>query len=204
MLRRTSINFVNDTLSKNINWKILDIGCGYSANKNASVVADIQDLANFYEGKNFIKISGNKLPFKDKEFDFVIASHVIEHVEDFEFFVKELERVSSKGYIELPTRLADNLVFENRNDHIWWFKYNDVNSQIIASKRNQLIDPFITVSMGKLFEKVFRESFTLELAWEDKIDYKIDNQIRHDDITKISFFKLIRKYLSKKIRTFLR
>ena len=58
--------------------------------------------------------------------------------------------------------------------------------------------------MGKLFEKVFRESFTLELAWEDKIDYKIDNQIRLDDITKISFFKLIRKYLSKKIRTFLR
>ena len=204
MLRRTSINFVNNTLSKNINWKILDIGCGYSANKNASVVADIQDLTNFYEGKNFIKISGKKLPFKDKEFDFVITSHVIEHVEDFEFFVKELERISSKGYIELPTRLADNLVFENRNDHIWWFKYNDVSNQIIASKRNQLIDPFITVSMGKLFEKVFRESFTLELAWEDKIDYKIDNQIRHDDITKISFFKLIRKYLSKKIRTFLR
>ena len=204
MLRRTSINFVNKTLKENTNWKVVDIGCGYSANKNASVIADIQDLSNFYKGKNFIKISEKKLPFKDKEFDFVIASHVIEHVEDFEFFVKELERISTKGYIELPTRLADNLVFENKNDHIWWFSYNDVTNQVIASKRNQLMDPFITVSMGKLFEKVFRESFTLELAWEDKIDYKIDNQIRHDDITKISFFKLIRKYLSKKIRTFLR
>ena len=204
MLRRTSINFVNKTLRENVNWKIVDIGCGYSANKNASVIADIQDLSSFYKGKNFIKITGKKLPFKDKEFDFVIASHVIEHVEDFEFFVKELERISSKGYIELPTRLADNLVFENKNDHIWWFKYNDVNNQIIASKRNQLLDPFITISMGKLFEKIFRESFTLELAWEDKIDYKIDNQIRHDDIKKISFFKLIKKYLSKKIRSFLR
>ena len=204
MLRRTSINFVNNTLSKKTNWKIVDIGCGYSANKNASVIADIQDLSYFYKGKNFIKISGKKLPFKDKEFDFVIASHVIEHVEDFEFFVKELERISPRGYIELPTRLGDNLVFENRNDHIWWFTYNDVNNQIIVSKRNQLIDPFITVSMSKLFEKIFRESFVLELAWEEKIDYKIDNQIRHDDIKKISFFKLIRKYLSKKIRTFLR
>jgi len=204
LLRRTSINFVNNTLSKNTNWKIIDIGCGYSANKNASVIADIQDLSYFYKGKNFIKISGKKLPFKDKEFDFVIASHVIEHVEDFEFFVKELERISPRGYIELPTRLGDNLVFENRNDHIWWFAYNDVNNQIIVSKRNQLIDPFITVSMSKLFEKIFRESFVLELAWEEKIDYKIDNQIRHDDIKKISFFKLIRKYLSKKIRTFLR
>jgi len=204
LLRRTSINFVNKTLKENTNWKVVDIGCGYSANKNASVIADIQDLSNFYKGKNFIKISEKKLPFKDKEFDFVIASHVIEHVEDFEFFVKELERISTKGYIELPTRLADNLVFENKNDHIWWFSYNDVTNQVIASKRNQLVDPFITVSMGKLFEKIFRESFVLELAWEEKIDYKIDNQIRHDDINKISFFKLIRKYLSKKIRTFLR
>ena len=121
MLRRTSINLVNNILSNNPKWKIADIGCGYSANKNASVIADIQDLSNFYKGKNFIKISGKKLPFNDKEFDFVIASHVIEHVEDFEFFVKELERISPRGYIELPTRLADNLVFENKNDHIWWF-----------------------------------------------------------------------------------
>ena len=191
-------------LSNNPKWKIADIGCGYSANKNASVIADIQDLSNFYKGKNFIKISGKKLPFKDKEFDFVIASHVIENVEDFEFFVKELERISPRGYIELPTRLGDNLVFENRNDHIWWFTYDDVNNQIIASRRNQLIGPFITVSMNESLEEIIRESLVLELAWEEKIDYKIDNQIRNEDIKKVSFFKLIRKYLSKKIRTFLR
>ena len=202
MLKRTSISLVNNILSKNINWNILDIGCGYKAHKNATVIADIKDFSNFYKNKKFVQIKEKKLPFKDKEFDFVIASHVIEHVDDFEFFIQELERISSKGYIELPTRLGDNLVFENRNDHIWWFMYDDVNNQIIASKRNQLIDPFITVSMGKLFEKIFRESMVLELAWEEKIEYKIDDQIRHDDIKKISFFKLIRKYLSKKIRNF--
>ena len=204
MLKRTSINFVNSTLSKNTNWKILDIGCGYRANKNATIIADIQDLSNHYKGKKFIKINGKNLPFKDKEFDFVIASHVIEHVEDFEFFMKELERISTKGYIELPSRLGDNLIFENKNDHVWWFAYDDVNNQIVASKRNQLVDPFMTVSMGKLFEEIFRESFVLELVWEEKIEYKIDNKIRLDDFTKISFLKLIRKYLSKKIRTFLR
>ena len=201
MLKRTKINFVNDTFSKNTNWKILDIGCGYRAHKSASVIADIQDLSNFYENKNFIQITEKKLPFKDKEFDFVIASHVIEHVEDFEFFIKELERISSKGYIELPSRLGDNLVFENKNDHIWWFYFNDTANKLIVSKKNQLIDPFITVSTAKLFEEIFRESFVIELAWEDKIDYKIDNQIRQEDFKKISFFKLFRKYLSKKIRT---
>ena len=201
MLKRTKINFVNDTFSKNTNWKILDIGCGYRAHKSASVIADIQDLSNFYENKNFVKITEKKLPFKDKEFDFVIASHVIEHVDDFEFFIRELERISSKGYIELPSRLGDNLVFENKNDHIWWFYFNDTANKLIVSKKNQLIDPFITVSTAKLFEEIFRESFVIELAWEDKIDYKIDNQIRQEDFKKISFFKLFRKYLSKKIRT---
>jgi len=196
LLKRTSINFVNSTLSKNTNWKILDIGCGYRANKNATIIADIQDLSNHYKGKKFIKINGKNLPFKDKEFDFVISSHVIEHVEDFEFFIKELERISSKGYIELPSRLGDNLVFENVNDHKWWFSYDDVNDQLVVSKKNQLIDPFITVSTSRnFFEKIFRESLVIELAWEEKIEYKIDNQIRHDGIKKISFFKLIKKYL---------
>ena len=204
MLKRTTINFVNETLSKNENWKILDIGCGYRANKNATVIADIQDFSKFYKDKNFIKINNKKLPFANKEFDFVIASHVIEHVEDFEFFIQELERISSKGYIELPTRLGDNLVFENKNDHIWWFVYDDQKNQIVASKRNQLVDPFITVSTGKQLEEVFRESLVIELTWEEKIEYKIDNQIRQENFSKISFLKLIRKYLSKKLRTFTR
>ena len=188
----------------NPNWKIADIGCGYKANENASVIADVQNLSNFYKGKNFILINEKKLPFKDKEFDFVIASHVIEHVEDFEFFVKELERISSKGYIELPTRLADNLVFENQKDHIWWFVFDDINNQIIASKKNQLIAPFITVSTAKLFEKIFRESMVIELAWEETIEYKIDNRIKQEGFKTISFAKLFKKYLSKKIRTIFR
>ena len=201
MLKRTTINFVNDTLSKNTNWRILDIGCGYRANKYASVIADVLDLSDFYKEKKFIRIKDKKLPFKDKEFDFVIASHVIEHVEDFEFFLKELERISTKGYIELPTSLGDNLVFENKTDHIWWFIYDDINNLIIASKRNQLLDPFINVSTAKLFEKVFRESLVIELAWEKRIEYKIDNKIREEDFKNISFLKLVKKFFSKKIRS---
>jgi len=204
LLKRTSINIVNKTLETNSGWKVLDIGCGYTANKNANTIADVQDLSNFYKDKNFVIIKNDTLPFKDKEFDFVIASHVIEHVENFEFFIKELERISSKGYIELPTRFADNLIFENKNDHIWWFVYDDINNQLIASKKNQLVEPFLNVSTGKIFEKSFRESFVLELMWNDKIDYKIDSCIENKHFEKISFFKLIKKYLSKKIRGLLK
>ena len=204
MLKRTSINIVNKILEKESNWKVLDIGCGYTANKNANTIADIQDLSKFYKDRNFVKITNDKLPFKDKEFDFVIASHVIEHVDNFEFFIKELERISSKGYIELPTRFADNLIFENKNDHIWWFVFDDANNQLIASKKNQLIEPFLNVSTGKIFEKSFRESFVLELMWNDSIEYKIDDSIRNYNFEKISFYKLIKKYLSKRVRSLLK
>ena len=59
------------------------------------------------------------MPFKDNEFDYIIASHVVEHVEDISYFLNELSRVGKRGYIEVPTRLEDNLVFENKKDHIW-------------------------------------------------------------------------------------
>ena len=122
-------------------------------------------------------------------------------IDDFEFFIKELERISSKGYIELPTRFGDNLVFENKKDHIWWFSYNDITNTLIASKKNQLVEPFITVSTAKLFEEIFRESFVIQLEWEKKINYEIDNKIRNEDFKKMSFIKIFRKYLSKKIRS---
>ena len=204
MLKRTTIKNINKIIKENPKWKILDIGCGYRAHPYASVIADVQDLSNHYEGKKFIKIYEKKLPFKDKEFDFVIASHVIEHVEDFEFFINELERISSKGYIELPSRLGDNLVFENKTDHIWWFVYDDINNKLLASKRNQLVEPFLTVSTAKLFEKIFRESLVIELTWDKKIDYQIDNSIQENTNEEISFLKLFKKYLSKKFRSFYR
>jgi len=201
LIKRTSINFINKILSENLKWKVLDIGCGYRAHKNATVIADKQDLSYFYKNKNFVLIKEKKLPFKDNEFDYVIASHVIEHVEDFEFFIKELERVSKKGYIELPSKIGDNLVFENKNDHIWWFEFDDIKNQLLASKRQQLIEPFLTVSMGKIIEEMFRDSLILQLSWEEKIDYMIDNKIRNEKFRTISFLKLIKKYFSKRIRS---
>ena len=202
MIRRTSIIHVNSLLEKNPNWKILDIGCGYTANKYATEIADQQDLSSFYKGKRFVKINEQVLPFKDKEFDFVIASHVIEHVKDFEFFLKELERISNKGYIELPSRLGDNLVFENLKDHIWWFAYDDIKKELVASLKNQMIEPFLSVSSAKIFENFFRESLVIELEWENSIEYTINNKLRNESFQKISFIKIVKKYLSKRIRKF--
>ena len=203
MIKRTSKQFIENLLLKNQKWKILDIGCGYSPNNHATVFCDTQDLAEFYKGKKFIKLEDKKLPFENKEFDFVIASHVMEHVEDVDFFISELQRIAYKGYIELPTKLEDNLVFENKNDHIWQIDFDDVKNKLIINKRIQYIEPILTVSSIKKLNEIFRKSLVLELQWENSIDYILE-KVDINNIKKISIFTLFRKYISKKIRTFIR
>ena len=203
MIRRSSKKSVETLLQENTSWKVLDIGCGYTANKNATVICDVQDLSNIYKEKDFVKLTSNILPFKDKEFDFVIASHVIEHVKDVEIFIKELQRVSSKGYIELPTKLEDNLVFENKKDHIWHMEFDDDKNQLIISKKTQFLEPVLTVSSAKKFLKYFRQSLVLELFWENSIEFNIvDNNL--DNYKKISRFSLFRKFFSKLFRNIIR
>ena len=203
MIRRSSKEFIDNLLDINPNWNVLDIGCGYSAHKDAKVVCDIQDLSSFYKDKNFIKLSEGNLPFKDKEFDFVISSHVIEHVQDVALFIKELERVSSKGYIELPTVLEDNLVFENKKDHLWQMWFDDDNSKLIISKRVQFLEPILTVSSAKKFLKYFRQSMIIELFWENSIDFNIQ-KINEKKFEKLSRMTLFRKFFSKLLRNLIK
>ena len=199
MIKRSSKEYIQSLLSKNKHWKILDIGCGYSANEFANTICDIQDLSEFYNDKNFIKLENKKLPFKDNDFDFVIASHVLEHVEDPKFFIAELERISKKGYIELPTKLEDNLVFENKKDHLWHMDFDDDNLRLLISKKIQFFEPILTVSALQNFRDNFKNSLVIELYWENKIDYDfIENDI---NLKKISLITLIRKFFSKKIRS---
>ena len=201
MIERTTLNHVNSILKQHTNWKVLDIGCGYTAHDRANYVADVQDFSNHYKDKKkFVLIKEKKLPFKDKEFDFVIASHVIEHVEDFPFFINELQRISSQGYIELPTRLGDNFIFENTTDHIWWFVFDDIKKHLVACKRNQNIEPFLSVASGKKISDMFRESFVLELFWKNKIDFIIAEEFNNNDFKKIKFISIIKKYFSKRLR----
>ena len=199
MIKRSSKNYIESILSKNSEWKVLDIGCGYTANKYATTICDVQDLSHFYKDKNFVKLDGKRLPFEDNHFDFVIASHVLEHVEDYKFFINELERVSNKGYIELPTKLEDNLVFENKRNHLWQMDFDDDNSRLLISKKLQIIEPILTVSMLQKFRKNFKSSLILELYWENKIDYDfIEIDLKFE---KLSLIGLFRKFFSKKIRS---
>ena len=203
MIKRSSKKFIDNLLKNNTSWKILDIGCGYTAHSNASTICDVQDLSNFYKDRKFIRLKEKTLPFKNKEFDFVIASHVIEHVTDVGYLIKELERVSTKGYIELPTILEDNLVFENKKDHLWHMEFDDNKNELQISKKVQYLEPVITVSSIKKLSKYFRQSLVLELYWENSIEFtKVEKN--HENYEKISRLVLFRKFFSKLFRNIIR
>ena len=201
MLKRTTSEFLIKKLKNNINLKILDIGCGYTANPYATHLADTLDLSSFYKDKNFTLLKDKILPFKDKEFDFIISSHVLEHVADPKFFISELERIGKEGYIEVPTRLEDNLVFENKSAHLWWVNFDDVDYSLLIQKKKQIIEPFLTVSSSQFLRKYFDDSLTLKLIWNAKIPYKILNEEIDNKKVELSFWKIIRKYLSKRLRS---
>ena len=204
MIVRQSKEKVNKLLEQNLNWKILDIGCGDRASEYATDVADIIDFSNFYKTKKFTLIKKNQpFPYKDKEFDFVICSHVIEHVEDINLFIQELQRISSQGYIELPSRLEDNLVFINKTAHLWWFDYNDDEQKLLYDKKYQILEPVMSVNLCWEFREKFKESFIIQLYWKNSIDIE-KSKLRFQNINKISRFKVLRKLLSFYIRGFLK
>lgn len=98
------------------NFCILDIGCGnglitgYLANYGNTVsavdVVDQRDLS-FYNNYNFLLITDERLPFPDASFDMVISNHVIEHVDNHDQHVQEIQRVLKPGgicYFATPNR----------------------------------------------------------------------------------------------------
>ncbi len=95
--------------------RVLEIGPGGTPYHRADILLEkrfsVPDEAVCQRGntpelktdKKIVFYNGTVFPFQDKEFDYVICSHVLEHVQDVELFVNELFRIAPKGYIEFPT-----------------------------------------------------------------------------------------------------
>jgi SAM-dependent methyltransferase len=87
---------------------VLEVGAGGNPYPRANVLLDAMEDTIERNEKSLITdrplVLGlcESLPFKDKSFDFVIASHVLEHTDNPEKFLSELMRISKAGYIETP------------------------------------------------------------------------------------------------------
>mgnify|MGYP001249170163 CR=1 FL=1 len=204
-IKRTHKKTQKKFLAENKNLKILDLGCSLANYwKEANNFADIDNHYESFKKLNlkYTKIEPNKkLPFKDKEFDYVILSHVLEHVPNLLEFKDELIRIAKSGYIELPTKFYDNLVFGSDEPilgHKWWFEFDDDNNILYYTKKIDAIEKFISVGTSWKFQKYFEDSFILQFYWKDNFEMK--ERAPFEVNKKFSFFQLIKKYFSKKIR----
>lgn len=93
----------------------LNICCGDTdgGGVNADVVE--RDVPNFVKIKNIYD-----LPFQDEEFETVLCSHTMEHVEKPDEFLKELKRVGENVTILVPP-VWDLLGWLAFQEHKWQF-----------------------------------------------------------------------------------
>ncbi|MGE0568362.1 MAG: class I SAM-dependent methyltransferase [Bacteroidia bacterium] len=115
--------------------KVLEIGPGADPHERSDVLLEYQfeneaDFAAQFghneklkTDKQIVFYKGDTFPFKDDEFDYIICSHVLEHVEDVPKFLSEVFRVAKKGYFEFPTILYDYLY--NFDVHLNYLNYKD-------------------------------------------------------------------------------
>lgn len=74
-------------------------GRAVALNKNVRYNVDIRDNGT----SKLVQWDINQpLPFGDKEFDVVFASHILEHVENWEFALAEAKRVADHVVVVLP------------------------------------------------------------------------------------------------------
>ena len=94
---------------------VLEVGSGGSPYFRANVLCDAYEVtqerffAPLVHDRPTVIAFVEELPFKDNSFDFVIASHVLEHSANPEKFLSEIQRVGKAGYIEVPDAFMERL-----------------------------------------------------------------------------------------------
>ena len=121
-----------------------------------------------------------RLPFRDKAFDFVIASHVLEHSADPERFLAELQRVAKAGYIEVPDAFFERI--NPYRDHRLEITQRH-GRLVIRKKPGQIVDrELVELYEDRAKRYVTRDlfarhpfAFHVRFYWQGSIDYVLVN-----------------------------
>jgi len=126
--------------------KVLEIGPGAtpfwrsdvflekSYSTKEEYIAQTGHVGELQTEKKIVFYEGNTFPFKDKEFDYVICSHVLEHVDNPDIFIREIQRVGKAGYIEFPTLYYDYIY--NFPEHVMLLNYDGVAIKWMAKSNS--------------------------------------------------------------------
>lgn len=165
---------------------VLEVGSGGNPYFRANVLLDAFEVtqqrhwAPLITDRPTVLGAVERLPFRDKSFDFVIASHVFEHSPQPELFLQELQRVSKAGYIEVPDALMERL--NPYRDHRLEITVRD-GRLVIRKKGNWRTDP----ELVELYEHRSKKwisgetiprhpfDFHVRYYWQDSINFTVLN-----------------------------
>jgi SAM-dependent methyltransferase len=171
--------------------RVVEVGCGDNPHPRSNVVVDKFTDMNYHRSGNlrvlknqtFIHADGEDLPFKDKEFDYLICCQVLEHVENPARFLSELFRVSKRGYIETPSLIGERLA--PKHSHKWIL--HEVNDILYLKNKNtpginpgydlgELFQLYLpTHSIGfKVLERTHANLFTIRIEWENDLQFVVE------------------------------
>jgi hypothetical protein len=173
-MRRITIATAKKMITDN-EWHALDAACGHHAGwPEAAVLSDWGKFAKNYPGRRFVRSDIRTLPFDFHEFDFVIASHILEHLPEVGRVIGEISRVAPRGFIEVPTPLGDNLIVGNATQHEWFVTFDDEKEELVFRPRTQVIRPKFGIPGWTRIRKHFPESCVTQLYWEGQIKYRVE------------------------------
>lgn len=150
--------------------------------------------------KKVVFYEGGAFPFKDKEFDYVICSHVLEHVPagDLPLFFAEMQRVASKGYIEFPTIFYELINYQDV--HLWLMNYRDqviyfLDKSLFRSNNIHRVYREMFYGRDKCFFdsfSMYKELYFAGFEWKDKLNFKMiedfDFLVNDSDLNKFKLY----------------
>jgi uncharacterized protein YbaR (Trm112 family) len=191
--------------------RVIDIGSGHAPLIRADVLCDrfpVETVqrpipAVYMPAGRFVVGDIQRLPFKDKAFDYAYCCAVLEHLPCPEKACSEISRIATAGLIRTPSYLWE--IMGGSAAHLWLIS---VKENKLIFRRKTLDDAALhsripdkirnSMPYEKLFDS-FYEDFFVDFSWRDSIpiDVTFDNtsDIYHfdDESGEITEEKLYRR-----------
>ena len=163
---------------------VLEVGSGNNPNPRSDILVDRYLFDNGQRAGGFrifvdrplVVADGYRLPFKDKAFDYVICSHILEHLPDPKKFIIEMTRIGKAGYIEVPSAVSERIF--GWNFHLWYCAMRGKTLELTKKKDGERFGGFFhrLIANQTWFRRFFEEyenDMYIKLEWKRTVSLRV-------------------------------